>query len=238
MGEGSERAQCGLLGSHPTFHHFPSFPQADFALSGADPQVGGFVYILGPCGSLQWTLLWGWEFPATTTPHRFFFTAWGFESLVSPWWNPGFHSLSRSLFVPPGLSAQECGIARPPATALPCPLHPVAHLSPSYHLDECVFNSLVVGLPCKRFSHSSGCSLFLNWLLSFFWLFEEAKYFCLWLYLGRDPIFPLFTKRLLNFFNMSVSAALYYYKFLFPSSLYTAGPDCLLYFHLFSLISP
>ena len=36
-----------------------------------------------------------------------------------------------------------------------------------------------------QFSGSSGCFLFLNWLLSFFWLCEEAKYIYLCLYLGQ-----------------------------------------------------
>ena len=38
----------------------------------ADSCVGGFVYLLGPCGSLQWTLLWSWEFLLLLQPHRFF----------------------------------------------------------------------------------------------------------------------------------------------------------------------
>ena len=62
VGEGSERAQCFLLCCHSTFCHFPPFPQVDCALSGAGSQMCGFVYILGPCGPLQLTLLRGWEF--------------------------------------------------------------------------------------------------------------------------------------------------------------------------------
>ena len=38
------------------FSHFLLYPQANWAL------VVPIVYILGPCGSLQRTLLWGWEF--------------------------------------------------------------------------------------------------------------------------------------------------------------------------------
>ena len=34
--------------------------------------VGSFVYVLGHCGSFQWTLLWGWEFLPPPQPHRFF----------------------------------------------------------------------------------------------------------------------------------------------------------------------
>ena len=42
-------ATCWLCSS-PTFRHFP---QADCALSEADWQVGGFVYVLGPWGPLH-----------------------------------------------------------------------------------------------------------------------------------------------------------------------------------------
>ena len=62
VGKGSEREQCHLPGSCPTFHHSSHFSQVDCALSGADSQVGGFVYILRPHASLQQTLLWDWEF--------------------------------------------------------------------------------------------------------------------------------------------------------------------------------
>ena len=34
---------ANLLGSHPTFCHFPHFPQADVVLLGADSWVGGLV---------------------------------------------------------------------------------------------------------------------------------------------------------------------------------------------------
>ena len=37
-------------------------PSSKLGSSGGDSQVGGLVYVLGLRGSLQWTLLWGWEF--------------------------------------------------------------------------------------------------------------------------------------------------------------------------------
>ena len=45
--------------------------------SGADSRVGGLVCILGPCGSLQETVLWGWEFlpPLPQSPRVF--SVWG-----------------------------------------------------------------------------------------------------------------------------------------------------------------
>ena len=45
-----------------SFQSLPHLPTIKLGPSGADSQVGGFVYVLGPCGSLQRTLLWGWEF--------------------------------------------------------------------------------------------------------------------------------------------------------------------------------
>ena len=55
VGEGSEREQCRLLSSWllAGFQSLPLLPTNKLGPSGADSRVGGFVYILGPCGSLQ-----------------------------------------------------------------------------------------------------------------------------------------------------------------------------------------
>ena len=45
-----------------SFQSLPPPPTSKLGTSGADSQVGGLVYVLRPCGSLQQTLLWGWEF--------------------------------------------------------------------------------------------------------------------------------------------------------------------------------
>ena len=39
------------------FQSLPPLPTIKLGPSGADSQVGGLVYVLGPCGSLQRTLL-------------------------------------------------------------------------------------------------------------------------------------------------------------------------------------
>ena len=57
VGEGSEREQCWLAQASAGFQSVPSLPTGKLGLSGADSQVGGFVYILGRCGSLQQNLL-------------------------------------------------------------------------------------------------------------------------------------------------------------------------------------
>ena len=52
VGKGLEREQWHLLHSLLLFIHSPP-PTMKLGLSGADSQVGGLVYVLGPCGSLQ-----------------------------------------------------------------------------------------------------------------------------------------------------------------------------------------
>ena len=92
------------------FQSLPPLPTSKLGPSGADSQVGGFVYILGPCGSLQRTLLWSWEFLLPPQPPQVFFNQrfWGF--IPAPQcWNPGLCGLSCSPVVPPSLSTCKCG---------------------------------------------------------------------------------------------------------------------------------
>ena len=105
-------------GSCPTFHHFPHFPQVDCAFSGAASQVNGFVYVLGPCGHLQWTLMWDWEFSPPPQPPQIFYSQ-GFWVFSFPCWNPGFLGLPRTPIVPSGLSACQCGINCPCVLSAP-----------------------------------------------------------------------------------------------------------------------
>ena len=44
------------------FQSLPLLPTIKLSPFGADSQVGGLLHALGPCGSLQQALLWGWEF--------------------------------------------------------------------------------------------------------------------------------------------------------------------------------
>ena len=74
--------------------------------------LGGFVYILGPCGSLQWTLLWGWQFvPPPQTPQVF--PVRGFEALFHRAGTPGLHGLSRSPVVPGERNINQLPLACP-----------------------------------------------------------------------------------------------------------------------------
>ena len=126
---------------------------------------------------------------ATKPPRPRYFAAGCFESLVFHTETLGFSvCLALLLF----LLAYLHGIVGSPvwSATLPCVLLPRMSISsPPIGLDESFFNSLVVGLPCKCFFGTSGCSLFLDWLLSFFWLCEEVKHFLLLLHLSQNSCY-------------------------------------------------
>ena len=116
--------------------------------SGADSWVGGFAYVLGPCGSLHGTLLWGWEFLLPLQPPQIFLVR-GYEVLFPCTGTLGFPvCLAPQLFLlvylhamwdHPVLQSPLCHES--PPTQLPVSAPPTS-------LDECFFfNSLVVGLP-------------------------------------------------------------------------------------------
>ena len=130
------------------FQSLPPLPTSKLGPSGADSWVGGFVYVLGPCGSLQQTLLGGWEFLPLMQPPQFF-TVRGFEALF-----PHTRTLScvvclaTQLFLLVYLDMNVGPLALP-AEALPgsSPPQLPVFTSPT-GLDECFFfNSLIVGLP-------------------------------------------------------------------------------------------
>ena len=136
VGEGT-MPLASLFGSHPTFFHFPHFPLADCAFSGAASWVGGFVYVLGPCGSLQQTPVRLGVSTSTATPTGFYSQKfWGF---IFPCWNPGLHGLSRSTVIPPALFACKCGATQSANCHLAgSPLSPGFHLCP-FHQSEWMF---------------------------------------------------------------------------------------------------
>ena len=63
-----------------SFHSLPLLPTIRLGPCGADSWVGGFVYFLGSCVSLQWTLLWGWSFLLPPQSSQAF-SIRGFEAL-------------------------------------------------------------------------------------------------------------------------------------------------------------
>ena len=147
------------------FQSLPPLPTIKLGPSGADSWVGGLVHTLGPCGSLQRTLLWGWEFlPLLPQPPRVFsirglrlyfptLEPWVARStsflLVCLCTNVGLQGLLAvalpSLFhnPPPHWVCQSpsCCKSSPPRLSIS---------APPTGLDECFFFiSLVVGLPCS-----------------------------------------------------------------------------------------
>ena len=90
-------------------------PASKLGPSGADSQMVGFVYALGPCGSLQRALVLGWEFLPPPQPPRIF-TARSFEDFFSC---PG--TVGCAVVSLPSCSSYHllsC-LPSPPATALP-----------------------------------------------------------------------------------------------------------------------
>ena len=61
-GGADKKEQFCLISSLPVSSHFPPLPTSKVGPFGAASWLGGFVHALGPCGSPQQTLLWGWEF--------------------------------------------------------------------------------------------------------------------------------------------------------------------------------
>ena len=102
----------------------------------------------------------------------------------------GCRGLSCSPVVPPGLCACKCGTTCSTSHCLAAsPLHPGCPSLPFCWSDECFFfTSFVVGLPYSsifwQFWGLLLLLLFLNLLLSFFWLCKEAKCIYLHLHLG------------------------------------------------------
>ena len=153
-----------------SFQSLPPLPTSKLGPSGADSQVGGFVYILGPCE----TLLWGWEFLLLPRSPQVF-TARGFEALVSHAGTLGCTMcLAPQLFllVYPHMNV---GVLSPPAAALPTqstnlPLilsAPAVRLCPSYQSGWVSLTSWLSDFHTVRFSGISVVFLFSN-LLSFF----------------------------------------------------------------------
>ena len=147
-----------------SFQPLPPLPRIKLGPSGASSWVDELVYVLWPCGYLQWTVLWGWEF---FQPQQFsqVFTARGFEALFPHARNLGcMVCLTPQLFFPAYPHA-NVGLPAPPAACLPHILSTLAaHLPPPTCLDEHFFlNSLIVGLP-----HS-----LIFWQ---FWLFSVFKF--------------------------------------------------------------
>ena len=70
-----------LAGLLPHFQSLPPLPTNELCPSSADSQVGGFAYLLRPCGFLQGTHLWDQEFLPLPQSPQVFIVARGSEAL-------------------------------------------------------------------------------------------------------------------------------------------------------------
>ena len=184
-----------------SFQLLPLLHTRKLGLSGDDSCVGGLVYILKPCKSLQWTLLWGWEcLLLPQSPQEFsirglrlyfpMLESWVAKSYLLPscysWfihtqmWDCQLCQTSPRCVCqtppcPPSSSSRHLAMR---------PLHPGC-LSPYLLLVWMNVSSLtpwLLDFHTIRFSGSSGFFPILS--LSSFWLCEEAKCIYLCLYLG------------------------------------------------------
>ena len=154
-GEGVWEGAMVLPPLSATFQTLPPLPISKVGPSGADSCVGRFAYVLGPCGSLQGTLLWGWEFlPLPPQPPRGFQSVvWGFISpALEPWGCVVCFPLCSSWFISAWMWDHPVRNLLPRfalfSTNVLSPLCPAVGLRPSYQSDECVFfSSLIVRLP-------------------------------------------------------------------------------------------
>ena len=182
--------QCHLLSSLPAFSYFCQLPRSKLGPSGVNSRVGGFVYILGPCGSLQWTLLWGWKFlPLPPQPPQVFSVRGLRLYFLSPEpsvaWSVSLPSCSSHFICMWMWDHWICQLPPCHESSLPgCPSPP---LLPVW-MNVSSLTPWLSDFHTIWFSVSSGCFLFLNFL-SFFWLCEEAKCVYLCLHLGQKSVF-------------------------------------------------
>ena len=150
------------------FQPLPQLPTIKLGPSGAGSRVGGLVQALGPCGSLQWPLLWGWEFLLLPPQSPRVFSLRGLRLYFPPRWSPGLCGLLCSPLFVRFICAQMWGRGVL-STALPAPFSAILNPALSVYGSGCMFlfDLLGVGLPC--------CSIFCQ-----FWLCEEEQcvYLC------------------------------------------------------------
>ena len=107
--------------------------------SGADSHVGGFVYVLEPCGSLQRTLLRGWEFLPLPPQPSWVFSISGLRlyfPALEPWvvrsvpWSTSCCLAGQLQLCPPCSTIHHLAVSASHRLAR-SPLCPTARLHPS-----------------------------------------------------------------------------------------------------------
>ena len=173
------------------FQSLPLLPTIKLGPSGADSWVSELVCVLRLCGSFQGALLWGWEFlPLPPQPPQVF-SIRGLRlyfPVLEPW-------VVQSVLLP-SCSSQFIWMqmwGHPVCNLLPClsPFCLAACLCP-YYWSGWMFLLYILG--CQTSTEFAFLSvlvvfLFLNLLLSFFWLCEEVVQ-CVYLHLHLGRKFP------------------------------------------------
>ena len=148
------------------FQSLPLLPTIKLGPSGADSWVCVLVYILGNSGSLQQTLLWGWESFLLLQPPKVFTTR-GFEALLLCAVTLDCQiCLAPQLFLLVYLHT-NVGPPGPPAAALPWVLLALAAPPPPLlpiWMNVSPLTPWLSDFHTIRFSSSSGYFLFLNLL--------------------------------------------------------------------------
>ena len=137
------------------FQSFTPLPTIKLGPSGAGSRVGGLVNALGPCGSLQRPLLWGWEFLLLPPQPPRVFSVRGLRlyfPTLEPWLGPALHPCRLSWVIYAWMWGR--GGATPALLALFS-----ATLSPAFSVYLCANvgpqGLLVVRLPALFAPHSA-----------------------------------------------------------------------------------
>ena len=131
--EGSEREQCHLLCSLSVFSHFPCYPQSNWALLVLIPGWVVLCIFKEPvCFSNKLSCEAG-SFSLCRNPHRFF------QSEILRLYFPMLELWVEHSVLLPSCSSWfihtqmwDCLLLEPPSCLAASPLHPAAHLRPSY----------------------------------------------------------------------------------------------------------
>ena len=186
-GERVREGTLPLVQLSADFQSLPAPPTNKLGTSGADSWVNGLMYILRPLGLSNKLSCEAGSFSCHLNPHRCFQR---FEVLFPQAGALGcVVCLALQLFLP---VYPHTNVDLPVLQPLPCPKSsPPGCPSPPLLLVWMNVFSLTPWLSefhTARFSGSSGCFLFLNLLLSFFWLWKAAQYVYLASILAGSPL--------------------------------------------------
>ena len=174
--------QIRLLSSQLAFSHFPSYPQANWALVVLIPGWVGLCTFQDPVGLSNKLSCEAESFshcrlnPQTFFSHRC-------QGYISLHWNPGLHSLSQS-----GLSTPKCGTTWSSSHCLAgCPLHPSCPSPPllPVWMNVSSLTPWLSDFHTVQFSGSSDCFFILKCVVVLPLVVQGSK-----VYLAMPPSWP------------------------------------------------